>query len=81
MPAFVLPQFLLAGLLQPRDALPTVLRHVSDLLPLSYAVDAVEHVARRADPWAEMSTPFAVLVAFCVAALAVAALTLPRRTP
>lgn len=81
MPAFVLPQFLLAGLLQPRDALPTALRYLSDVLPLSYAVDAIEHVARLADPWSEMAAPFGILVAFCLAALALAALTLPRRTP
>ena len=50
MPAFVLPQFLLCGLLVPRDALPRVLCAVSDLLPLSYAVDAMQTVtvdARR----------------------------------
>lgn len=81
LPAFVLPQFLLAGLLQPRDELPTALRYLSDVLPLSYAVDAIQDVARLADPWSEMAAPFGILVAFCVAALALAALTLPRRTP
>ena len=42
MPAIVLPQFLLCGLLVPRDDLPDVLERVSDVLPLSYAVDALD---------------------------------------
>ena len=41
MPAFMLPQILLCGLFLPRDELPTVLSWISDLLPLSYAVDAM----------------------------------------
>ena len=44
MPAFVLPQFLLCGLLVPRDQMPDVLYAVSSLLPLSYAVDAMRDV-------------------------------------
>ena len=49
MPAFVLPQFLLCGLLVARDALPDVLRWVSDVLPLSYAVDAMKTITSSAD--------------------------------
>ena len=49
LPAFVLPQFLLCGLLTPRDALPDVLRAVSDVLPLSYAVDAMRDAQHHAD--------------------------------
>ncbi|MEP7160124.1 MAG: ATP-binding cassette domain-containing protein [Dermatophilaceae bacterium] len=81
LPAFVFPQFLLAGLLVPRDDLPRVLKAVSDVFPLSYAVDAIQYVAREADPWADMRTPLLILVGFCAVALVSAALTLPRRTP
>jgi ABC-2 type transport system permease protein len=45
MPAFVLPQFLLCGLIVRRDSMPQVLQWVSDLLPLSYAVDGMQEVA------------------------------------
>ena len=38
----VIPQILLCGLFVPRDALPDVLEAVSDVLPLSYAVDAMQ---------------------------------------
>ena len=44
MPAVVLPQFLLCGLLVPREQLNDLLRPVSDVLPLSYAVDAMTTV-------------------------------------
>ena len=50
MPAFLLPQFLLCGLLIPRDQLPTVLEWVSNVLPLSYAVDAMKEIAAQRRP-------------------------------
>lgn len=80
MPAFVLPQFLLCGLLVPRDRLPRGLELVSDVLPLSYAVDAVQHVRDHTDLGADLWRPMWVLLAFAVMALVGAALTVPRRT-
>ncbi|HEU5044245.1 MAG TPA: ABC transporter permease, partial [Nocardioidaceae bacterium] len=44
MPALVIPQILLCGLFVARDQLPTVLGWISDVLPLSYAVDAMSGV-------------------------------------
>ena len=49
MPAFVLPQFLLCGLLVPRDQMNDVLHAVSAVLPLSYAVDAMRTVTTDAE--------------------------------
>ena len=49
MPAFVLPQILLCGLFVPRDAMPGVLEAISDVLPLSYAVDAMQELVASAD--------------------------------
>lgn len=79
MPALIVPQFLLCGLLVSRDALPDVLDVISDVLPLSYAVDAMSEVQVVADPgiWAELG----VIVGFSVALLALGAATLRRRTP
>ena len=54
MPAFVLPQFLLCGLLVARDRLPDVQRWISDVLPLSYAVDAMKAVTASASPGADV---------------------------
>jgi ABC-2 type transport system permease protein len=80
MPVVVLPQVLLCGLFRPRSEMATALRWASDVLPVSYAVEALQHVA--ADP--SVDAPFArdllVLAAFVVAALIAAAATLRRRT-
>ncbi|TRW42976.1 ABC transporter permease [Georgenia yuyongxinii] len=79
MPAIVLPQFLLCGLLVPRDQLPRALEYVSNVLPLSYAVDAMNEVSREASP--DLLVPVAVLVGFIVAVVLLGAATLRRRTP
>jgi ABC-2 type transport system permease protein len=79
MPAIVLPQLLLCGLLVPRDQLPRALEYVSNVLPLSYAVDAMNEVSREASP--DLLVPVAVLVGFIVAVVLLGAATLRRRTP
>jgi ABC-2 type transport system permease protein len=85
MPALVIPQLLLCGLFVPRDQLPTGLDVLSDLLPLSYAVDAMTAVAHGGSDaiagvpssvWSDL----AVIVGFAVALLALGAVTLRRRT-
>jgi ABC-2 type transport system permease protein len=80
MPLFVFPQILLCGLFVPRDELPTALEAISNVLPLSYATDAMQHLttsSSTADVWADL----AVVAAFAVASLALGAATLRRRTP
>ncbi|WP_380167426.1 ABC transporter permease [Jannaschia sp. R86511] len=81
MPAFVLPQLLLCGLLRPREDLPTGLRELSSLLPLSHAVDAVTTLTAAGASAAQTLGPVAVVLGFTVAALAGGSLTLRRRTP
>jgi ABC-2 type transport system permease protein len=81
MPAFVLPQFLLCGLLVPRDAMPEVLSAVSDLLPLSYAVDAMRTVTVDSSGVSAVAGDVAVVAGFVVAAIGLGSLTLRRRTP
>jgi ABC-2 type transport system permease protein len=80
MPAFVLPQFLLCGLLVPRDQLPDVLHWLSDVLPLSWAVDAMVAVTRQADPGGDVGRDLAIVVGFLLAALVLGSTTLRRRT-
>jgi ABC-2 type transport system permease protein len=79
MPAVVIPQILLCGLFVPRDQLPPVLEAISNVLPLSYAVDAMQAVAsstETGDVWRDI----AVIAAYVVAGLALGALTLRRQT-
>lgn len=81
MPAFVLPQFLLCGLLVARDAMPDVLHWVSDLLPLSYAVDAMKAIATSSDGFGSVVKDLVVIALWIVLALVLGSLTLRRRTP
>lgn len=79
MPALVIPQLLLCGLLVPRDLLPGVLSTVSDVLPLSYAVDAMQHLTRSSST-GQVWQDIAIVAAFAVGGLALGAATLRRRT-
>ena len=79
MPAVVLPQVLLCGLFVTRDALPPVLEAVSNVLPLSYAVDAMQRVTLDSGVSSEVRD-LLVIAAFTVGALALGAATLRRRT-
>jgi ABC-2 type transport system permease protein len=80
LPAFVLPQFLLCGLLVARDRLPDVLHWISDLLPLSYAVDAMRTITSDPHGGADVALDLVVVLAFVVVLLAAGAATLRRRT-
>ncbi len=79
MPALVIPQILLCGLLVPREDLPGVLGAVSDVLPLSYAVDAMTHLTESTTT-GEVWGRLAVVAGFVVVGLASGAATLRRRT-
>ena len=81
MPAFILPQFLLCGLLADRDTLPDGLRQVSDVLPLSYAVDAMKELTTNADPLPDIWPALLIVAAWIIASLVLGSLTLRRRTP
>ena len=81
MPAFVLPQILLCGLLVERARMASWLETISDAMPLTYAYDALARVTRAGPLGGEFARDLAVIAAFMVAALVLGALTLRRRTP
>ena len=80
MPAFVLPQALLCGLIIARNQMTPVLRWLSDVLPLSYAVDAMQRISVSPSWTRAMTADVAIILAFTAAALVGGALTLRRRT-
>jgi ABC-2 type transport system permease protein len=80
MPVLVIPQFLLCGLLVAREDLPDWLRWISNVLPLSYAVEALQEVASRQGTTGPMLRNLVVVVGFIAVALALGAATLRRRT-
>jgi ABC-2 type transport system permease protein len=79
MPAFVLPQILLAGLLIPRDEMAYALELVSDVLPLTYAYDALVRAVED-DLGRRLALDAAVVTGCIVGALVLGATTLRRRT-
>lgn len=81
MPAVVLPQFLLCGLFVPRDQMAGWLEALSRVMPMSYSVDALVEVGAHAEATTTMWVSFGVVVGIVVAALALGAATLRRRTP
>ena len=80
MPAFVLPQILLCGLLVPREEMAGWLQALSAVMPLTYAYDALSRLS-RGDLDARFWIDVVVVVGVTVAALALGAGTLRRRTP
>ena len=80
MPAFVLPQFLLCGLLVARDQMAPVLEWISYALPMTWAYDGLQRAVDGGDP-ALIARDAAIVLAVTLLALALAAATLRRRTP
>jgi ABC-2 type transport system permease protein len=80
MPVVVLPQFFLCGLLVPRDQMAGWLHGLSDVLPLTWAVSALQEVSRSATATASMWVDVALVAGAALLALALAAGTLRRRT-
>ncbi|MGJ3404333.1 ABC transporter permease [Glutamicibacter sp. Je.9.36] len=79
MPALVIPQFLLSGIILPREQLPGALEAIGDWLPLSHAIDALSDAAAGTVDSATASSML-VIAAWIAAALIVGSLTLRRRT-
>ncbi|HEY0700704.1 MAG TPA: ABC transporter permease [Micromonospora sp.] len=80
MPVVVVPQILLCGLFVAREQMAGWLQAVSDVLPLSYAVEALQEVGAHTEPTGTMWRDLAVVAGAVVVALVLAAATLRRRT-
>jgi ABC-2 type transport system permease protein len=80
LPAVVFPQLFLCGLFAPRDQMAGVLGAVSKVMPMTYAVEALEQIGRHTAPTAILWRDLGIVLACAVVALAMAAATLRRRT-
>jgi ABC-2 type transport system permease protein len=81
MPAFVMPQVLLCGLFAPREEMTPVLEWLSNVMPLSYAVDALAQVTHSSDVDATLLRNLTIVAGCALLALVLGAATLRRRTP
>ena len=80
MPAFVLPQLLLGGLLVPRERMHEVLEWISVFLPFTWALDGLQRAIAGGDT-ALVVRDASIVAGVTLAALALGAATLRRRTP
>lgn len=80
MPAVLLPQILLCGLFVARAQMPKALRLASDALPVSYAFDGLDRVARGLMDERLVVDVMAV-TGTIILAVALGSTTLRRRTP
>ena len=80
MPAVLLPQLLLCGLLVARDEMAEALQWLSAVLPMTYAYDALAR-ASAGEIDGRLAFDVAVVLGSIMVALALGAATLRRRTP
>jgi len=80
MPAVLLPQILLCGLIVPRGSMQPVLSGLSDVLPMSYGVDGMVQVVHHTGVTGDFVRDLVVVAGSALLALALGAATLRRRT-
>ncbi|WP_104063129.1 ABC transporter permease [Arthrobacter sp. 4R501] len=80
MPVVVVPQILLCGLFVARERMNEALEAVSNVLPLTFSVDALQEIAANTAPTDQLWMDAGVIVAIVLAVLVLASLTLRRRT-
>jgi ABC-2 type transport system permease protein len=80
MPAFLLPQLLLCGLVVAREAMAAPLYWLSWVLPMTYAYEGLNELLVNPNVTAVMVRDLTIVLVLAVAALGLGALTLRRQT-
>ncbi|WP_234318860.1 ABC transporter permease [Streptomyces sp. NRRL S-237] len=80
LPTLLLPQFMLSGILMPRESLPAGLEQLSYLLPLTHAVDAATYVRLHPHVTEAFVHDTAIVLGSTALILTAGAATLRRQT-
>lgn len=75
----IMPQILLCGLFVPRQDMATWLQKISDILPLTYSVDAMQQVAMNPTWTSQLTKDLVIVVCFGIVALLLGAITIKRQ--
>lgn len=78
MPVFLIPQFLLGGFIVDRESLPNFLNFLSDLMPLSYSIDALNIALANQSLGGQYWENILIVLAIVLSALILGGLTLRR---
>jgi ABC-2 type transport system permease protein len=80
LPVVVIPQLLLCGLFVDPASMSGWLHAISNVMPMTYAVDALKQVGAHPSATGQLWLDFGIVVGCIVVALVLAATTLRRRT-
>jgi ABC-2 type transport system permease protein len=80
MPALVFPQILLGGIFIPRDQMPDFLYTVSNWLPLSHSIEALQDVTTEANATADVLREVGIVAIFAIAFVVLGSITLRRKS-
>lgn len=75
----LMPQILLCGLFAPRESMATFLQWLSNVLPLTYSVDAMKQITQYASWTGQLTRDLAVVLGCAVVALILGSITIRRQ--
>lgn len=79
MPAIILPQFLVCGLLVPRDQMTKIIQWFADVMPLTYSVDAMKQITTSSTWTTTHTKDLLIVLAYSILALILGAITIKRQ--
>lgn len=79
LPVFIFPQLLVCGLFITRGEMAKVLQWFSDIMPLTYSVDAMKRLTTNTAWTATLTEDLIIVIGFALAFLVLGAVTIRRR--